>query len=202
MGWHGAQGGNCSKCTADSWCFAGVKTSCPSGTSAHEPGAFSIDECSCIAGYSGDENGEACEACKGGTFKAAVGLGVCSPCDANTYSNITGAISNAACLQCPANTVSMQESNQIKDCTCLEGYTGSDGTACTACSAGTYKPDRGSAACTACDEGSYSDQEAAVSIDSCSGCQLHSSSSSGSSGSASCVCYEGYYDSTKHDPNT
>jgi hypothetical protein len=50
----------------------------------------------------------------------------------------------------PANTVSPPLSSWWNNCTCIPGYTGPDGSACTACAAGSYKTLGGSAACTTC----------------------------------------------------
>ena len=134
-------------------------------------------------------------ACKGGTYKNFTGQGDCIICGVDTYSNITAATSENDCLACPYKTFSMAESNQIVDCTCMKGYTGADGTACTACNKGTYKSDTGSGQCTDCDEGSYSTTEAAQSKDTCRSCQSNSASNSGSTSNDDCRCNDGFYDS-------
>jgi hypothetical protein len=76
------------------------------------------------------------------------------------------------------------------NCTCVPGYTGPDGSACTACNAGTYKTDGGSADCTACPVKSFCPQ-AAITPTPCP--LVNSSSPSGSSAVAQCQCVPGYF---------
>jgi hypothetical protein len=47
-------------------------------------------------------------------------------------------------------------SNAVSDCRCNPGYTGPDGSTCSACMAGTYKTSAGSAVCLDCENGKYS----------------------------------------------
>jgi hypothetical protein len=121
-------------------------------------------------------------------------------CGVNTYSNTTGAASVDVCTTCPNNTFSASESKVPTDCTCVAGYTGADGTACTACAAGTYKTETGPSGCIACVSGTYSTKVAATSVDMCSSCWANSDSSSGSNEATDCSCDNGYYDSVKYDP--
>jgi hypothetical protein len=42
--------------------------------------------CTCVAGHTAEANGMACTACVAGTYKASVGLGSCTPCNAGSES--------------------------------------------------------------------------------------------------------------------
>ena len=91
---------------------------------------------------------------------------------------------------CPANTVSPPLSSRWINCTCIPGYTGSDGTACTACAAGSYKTAGGSASCTSCPLNNYC-PTAAITPTPCP--IAHSNSPLGSLTAAQCVCDAGYF---------
>ena len=83
-------------------------------------GEHAVTDCTCVAGYTASSNGVACSACGAGTYKPAAGAGICTAC--------------------PAHTSSAAGSTAAGDCTCLAGYTAeTDGVACSACGAGTYK---------------------------------------------------------------
>ncbi|KAJ1482839.1 hypothetical protein T484DRAFT_1601453, partial [Baffinella frigidus] len=92
----------------------------------------------------------ACAACEAGTFKSAEGSGTCTDCPDNTYSEATAAHSSNTCSSCPAHTRSDAGSGKRTDCSCVAGYTGSDGEECSACLAGTYKVGTGAGACNSC----------------------------------------------------
>ena len=67
-----------------------------------------------------------------------------------------------------------------------QGYTGEDGSTCTACPAGTYKAVNGSSACVPCVAGQYSDSTA---VTACRACQQNAHSLAGGS---ACKCNAGY----------
>ncbi|KAJ1465804.1 hypothetical protein T484DRAFT_1591497, partial [Baffinella frigidus] len=165
-GYQGASGGPCTVCDAGtycssgdmsvwSWCHAGVKQSCPSLSNTPGTGAISVTDCKCNAGYTGPDGGH-CLACASGSYKVSPGAAMCTGCVANTYSSAGGATSAGTCTSCPGNTWSASHSGMLADCTCVAGYTGSDGTACTACIAGTHKSLTGAGACTLCATGTFS----------------------------------------------
>jgi len=115
----------------------------------------SLQQCVCNAGYTGPDGG-ACEACGVGTFKAANGSSSCVACGSGKFLNTSANDAEADCLTCPAFTNSPSRSPSLSACICNEGYTGPDGSGCTACAAGSYKPSNGSAPCTLCAPGQYS----------------------------------------------
>ena len=77
----------------------------------------------------------------------------------------------------------------LVNCTCNKGYTGADGTACTACEAGSFKSVNGSSVCTLCLPGKFSNHTAMTSVLGCGDCEAGSFSEAGSS---SCSCGFGY----------
>jgi len=88
-------------------------------------------------------------------------------CPAGYYEN------DYACLPCPAGTSSPVETYDITGCICIEGYTAeSNGVACTACAAATWKNVAGNTTCIACPVGSDSPE--------------------GSQNIQDCTCFEGY----------
>ena len=76
------------------------------------------------------------------------------------------------CEACPANSIAPKGSDELTDCMCDAGYTGSDGGTCTACIAGKYKISSGdeSADCEDCACGKYSTVPAATAMDTCVDC--------------------------------
>ena len=87
-----------------------------------------------------------CEACKPGFFKNSTGNQVCSPCSANTFSNVTAARSAQTCLPCVSNMMSAAGS---VSCDCDVGFTAEAGV-CVSCAFGKFKSAVGSEACTPC----------------------------------------------------
>ena len=82
----------------------------------------------------------------------------CSTCTPGKYKSITG---TSACLNCPVNTpfspvASLASTACIVVTDCPPGYTGPSGGPCTACVAGTYKDNAGTATCIPCPAGTIS----------------------------------------------
>jgi len=136
---------------------------CPTGSSSSR-GAVGPGNCTCNAGYTGNDGGT-CTACVAGKYKGNEGSNECSDCEAGKYSTDPAANSSTVCIDCvagkysmdstvctdcPADSTSPSRSDAIEDCTCNAGYTGNDGGTCTACDAGKYKINAGSSICTAC----------------------------------------------------
>ena len=94
----------------------------------------------------------------------------------------------ASCQACPPQSTSKADSPSISDCKCLAGYTGSDGSACEACSGGTYKETQGSGECRGCPKGSF----AAVAATACNSCPSGSDSAAGSDAVDDCKCNAGF----------
>ena len=149
----------------------------------------------CNAGVAYALNG-ACKKCTAGEDKPLLGPGLCTACLSGTYSASTGAISISTCLSCSTNTWSSDHTEALVQCTCNAGYTGTGGTGCVACAAGTYKEYTGNnAECTPCGLKTYSAVTAATSIDTCTSCSLYAfTTSSGSAATSACICQGGYYD--------
>ena len=149
---------SCSLCSAGKFSndTAGMSnatcTDCPSHTFSRD-GSGLLTNCSCNKGYTGPD-GQECTACVAGKYKDVNGSSVCSLCSQGTYSTEEAEISDATCTNCPGYTYSAQGSNNITGCICNQGYTGPDGSACTACVTGTYKPVNGSDSCTLCSQAS------------------------------------------------
>ena len=123
-----------------------------------------------------------------GTYSITLGAttaATCVACAVGTYSTTVEATDSSTCLDCPDNSLSMSGSGDLADCSCDVGYTGADGTACTACDAGTHKTLTGSGTCTSCLANTHS----AAGMAACSPCPDFTSSASGSS---DCTCNAGY----------
>ena len=173
-GFIGPAGGPCVICKSGKYQVGGACVDCPGGlTSA--PGSASSEDCLevCPPGSFGPHGGP-CEACEEGKFKAAPGSDPCVD-------------------QCPANTMSASGSKALTDCKCNAGYTAdADGMECEACSAGSYKEERGSGQCEVCEAGTYSRVMAAASSDTCVTCPANSLSAAGSVSANDCVCSAGH----------
>jgi hypothetical protein len=182
----------CTACGVDKYSVwlgavsADTCSDCPTNTLA----AYASNEladCICLSGYIGN-NGTACTSCPVGTYKENHGTGVCVPCKVDTYSNVTAANSSDTCLSCPGNTFAVAASIDLANCICKTGYIGNNGTACTACAAGTHKNTTGPGVCTYCDGGTYSTTTAANSSKTCLFCPWNTSYSGvGSNDFTDCV---------------
>jgi len=174
---------------------------CPAySTSA--AGSSRLRQCRCDLGYTGPD-GEKCDACVEGKYKAGTG--------------------DAACSFCPAQSNSPAQSRSSTACTCNAGWTGPEGGGvCTKCVAGTYKVGSGNSnctrcpahsdsyagsilvtgctcntgssgqdggLCTACVQGTY---KAISGMAKCQSCPAHSNSLAGSSNVIKCMCNAGY----------
>jgi hypothetical protein len=190
---------DCISCDADMYSTAVASTTgvtcqaCP--TSSQSPqGSSAKAACVCNMGYTGVGGSAApytCTACEAGTFKDATGPATCTNCAEDKYSTEGAAVSVATCLGCAANMQSLPGSNEVIDCKCNKGYTGNDGTTCTACIAGTYKTSVGSATCTNCAANKYSIKEANPAND-CDSCPSFAQSPEGSNELIDCQCNAGY----------
>lgn len=125
--------------------------SCPANTIS-KAGSTDITDCICNTGFEGSSDGAACTPCSIGTYKAGNGSGLCVTCAEGTYQTATEA---STCTTCPSYTNSPMGSDDITDCICYAGYSGSDGAACNACGLGRYKPTNGSGSCALCEDGKY-----------------------------------------------
>jgi len=107
-------------------------------------------------------------------------------CEEGRYKPSQG---SEACSSCPANTLSQTGSDELTDCRCNSGYTGSDGGPCLACAPGKHKTGLGSSACSDCEAGKFSN---AVAANSCENCPANSNSVAGSDAAQDCACAPGF----------
>lgn len=127
-----------------------------------------------------------------GKFSTATGQfdeSTCQLCPADSYQDQLGAFNASFCKACPANTFALPGSTDITNCSCIPGYTGPDGRACTSYLVGKYKKVSGSAECLLCEEGTYVNITAATS---CVSCPRAASAAPGASEISNCTCIPGY----------
>jgi hypothetical protein len=74
---------------------------------------------------------------------------------------------SAKCENCPNFTSAPSGSLNVSNCSCILGYTGTNGQICTACDQGKYKSIVGSLPCTSCSSGTFS---TGIGISACSSC--------------------------------
>eukprot|EP00961_Rhodomonas_salina_P147917 1991339-Rhodomonas_salina.1 len=106
-------------------------------------------ECLCDPGHKPSETLTNCSACAPGQFKNSTSNVQCESCGAGSFQ---GDIASISCISCPENTNSPAESDGIEDCICNIGY---EGSGCSACAVGFYKPTNGSGTCSGCAAGTY-----------------------------------------------
>ena len=103
---------------ADTTCL-----SCAANTVA-PAGSNSKDDCKCKYGHTSSVpgvDGEACEACAKGKFKAAPGHAPCENCGVDKYLETTGATAASACKACFEFSTSSAGSDSEEDCLCIGG---------------------------------------------------------------------------------
>jgi cysteine-rich repeat protein len=189
---------SCSKCPAGTYSttIASITIdtclTCPSNAISLE-GSTSLYACICALGFTGPD-GENCTACNPGFYKDVNGSSNCSGCPVNTFNPDASATSIDFCRACGEYMVSLKESFVQTACKCDIGYTGEDGTNCTACINGKYKDIQGNATCTDCRIATYLDYTAAKMAAECKPCHDYSSTAAtGSTLKTDCMCVPGYY---------
>ncbi|KAJ1491451.1 hypothetical protein T484DRAFT_1882630 [Baffinella frigidus] len=137
-GFFGNLGGPCAECPEDTYkeSFGNASCAeCPDNSFSRNASAL-LTNCSCVEGHFGPPGGP------------------CTQCPAATYKDYTGNqhVGNALadCRVCPNNTWSSASSVYVTECVCVAGYTGEDGTSCTACPVDQFKPVNGSSSCSIC----------------------------------------------------
>ena len=135
---------NCMPCEPGYYCLDNIRTSC--GVNGISPPLSSLpSDCYCNPGYSG------------------LDAAPCVPCAQYSY------CMHGLVYSCPTNMWSPDYSTTISNCTCDDGFYSVQG-ACSACSAGSYKPAHGPQTCTSCSVGTYSISAAASSSAVCLSC--------------------------------
>jgi hypothetical protein len=125
--------------------------SCPDGSSVLIPGAQSVAECQCDAGYIGDIQvpTDLCTACGIGQYQPARGSGSCIDCPDDSTTTDTG-------------------STTMDQCLCEAGYSGDAATdGCDQCAAGQYSDSVGPDACVDCPANSGTAQPASTAVTEC-----------------------------------
>jgi len=129
---HGSMNHECTKCLENS---------------GSEPGAVSIADCLCVAGYT-KENDDLCVSCVSGKYKLELGNNACVLCARRKYKTDPGP---GLCENtCPQNSYSEVGANSISKCLCKAGYTNLIGNICSVCIAGKYKTAVSDEKCTEC----------------------------------------------------
>ena len=200
----------CTNCPAATYSTADRTQclSCPSDSTS-PTSSDEITDCTCNAAYTGPDGGP-CTACVAGKYKGAGGSAECTLCGVGKYSTAVGATSVSTCLNCvkgkysvtagapnqyeckycPAFSTSPEGSPSSTACSCNVGYTGADGSRCSACSKGTYKPSTGSSACLQCPIATYNGRTGASA---CAECYPGATTLQvGSAIIFDCVCEPGY----------
>ena len=109
----------------------------------------------------------------------------CKECPRNTFSSPD----KSKCQPCPYHMVSALASSKLSDCTCARGYTGPEGGACVACSAGKFKGAIGTGSCVQCPAGKISTASAATAASMCRTCGADSYSSADNRQCLGCPSY-------------
>lgn len=208
LGYTGPDGQACSACDPGTYkdvIGSPACTNCPVNTYSTSTAATSIGTCDdcdpnaqsplgsqantacqCNMGYSGP-NGGTCTACGAGKYKTSVGTASCSNCGVGKYSGASAAVAESTCQDCPNfMTTSGSGKDNINDCRCNKGYTGSNGGPCTICGIGTYKASIGPSSCTSCPEGTYSGGTGLTAESQCTECPANYWSSAGSTSIGDC----------------
>jgi cysteine-rich repeat protein len=156
-------------------------------------GSNSLYACICALGFTGPD-GENCTACNPGFYKDVNGSSNCTGCPVNTFNPDASAINSSSCRACSEHMVAPIQSFKPTACKCDVGYTGEDGTNCSACIAGKYKDTVGNVTCTDCEIGKYLVSTAANASAQCIKCHEYSSTAAtGSSANTDCMCNPGYF---------
>eukprot|EP00003_Mantamonas_plastica_P004646 TRINITY_DN1368_c0_g1_i1.p1 TRINITY_DN1368_c0_g1~~TRINITY_DN1368_c0_g1_i1.p1 ORF type:complete len:1172 (+),score=358.31 TRINITY_DN1368_c0_g1_i1:135-3650(+) len=89
----------------------------------------------CDAGWFSPDVTETCRPCPAGTFKTAIGDGLCTNCPEDTYCGAGSIQTNT----CPQNTFSAANSGELVECGCKNGFyepNGESGRECVVCPRG------------------------------------------------------------------
>ena len=121
-----------------------------------------------------------CDECAVNTFKASVGNEMCTICPENSFLSIIGSII-------------------LTDCKCGPGYTGSDGSVCSACPPGSLKNTFGDSACIpyTYPVDQFSSEVAANVAAVCWPCPSNALSIAASKSLTACQCRAGTYEETR-----
>jgi len=115
------------------------------------------------------------------------------------YAALTVGSTDSVCQACPANSRSAAASTVNTACTCNAGYTGIDGSTCSACPPGSSKTASGDSACIpyTCPADQFSSEVAANVAAVCWACPSSAVSVAASTAPAACQCRAGTYEETR-----
>ena len=168
------------------WIGSSACAPCPARSSTMDEGSDEIEDCLCNKGYTGPY--DACEVCERGKYKDQPGSTPCTDCERGKYGSAYAAYAESACTSCPNHSISEPGSWHLSNCSCIPGFTGSDGGPCTGCLLNTYKEMIGSSSCLLCPLNSVSEPESTRLVD----CQCNYGHY-GENGTACTTCEHGKY---------
>lgn len=114
-----------------------------------------------------------------------------SPCYNCPKGKFSTHIGDFPCKTCPLYSSAPIGSVDQAACVCKAGSTGTNGTACSLCMAGTYKPLPGDGACTLCPRSQYSEVVWASDATTCRDCPALTVGPLGSDNPSACGCVAG-----------
>ena len=192
--------GACGVCPADTFCIvrSGSPAQCTGNTTSLAQSKVSTD-CVCKPGHFGS-NGGPCAACASGTYKPQKGLGSCTNCAVNTFSELPSQTDVSTCQKCPIDSSTEDRLGQssVDDCVCNQGhYEGPDDAnavwTCDECLMGTYKNAPGNFDCSKCPANTFLTLFGANFSSQCEHCTPFSTSPEASKSNTTCQCIAGYY---------
>ena len=180
-GYEGVANAECVGCSANTWCWTGVRNQCPTHTSS-PPLSSWWKNCTCDPGYTGP-NGGPCSPCAAGTYKGEQGSGACAQCPLGA----TCAVGATAPVVCEAGVYCALGVST----TCPLGHSCPAGSSApTACPIGTYANTTGLAECLGCPADTYAEVAGAAE---CVVCPFSSFAPAYSNTSLACTCSVGLF---------
>ena len=104
----------CGPCGTGYFCNGGThRERCAESQTTLLDVASDRTQCLCVSGTF--LFGEACANCPPGHYKRSIGNMPCEPCPAGTWSNATGADSDATCQACPSGSTTAAAGSELED---------------------------------------------------------------------------------------
>jgi len=198
-GWRGWRGWHAcaSLCVAALWSAAGVPVGppgvrCPAGSGLRAgANASSVRECLCLPGYENQtilgEDGERCEPCRAGFFKAELRNASCGRCPPGAWTLAEGSASAGACV-CDAGHGGAALGAGATVVEAAPGGPFGAPAACAPCAPGSFKGAAGDGACAACPADHFCPEGATAPT----ACPEHSSAETGRAAAEECLCGAGF----------
>ena len=192
----------CFACPLDSYCPEGsvLPIACP-GNSVSVQYSSVIADCHCNPGYhfslestdTLEQVTYGCVACAPGFYNELYNQEFCIECPVNTFNTHHASSSSSDCLACTANSSSVASSDEVQDCLCDLGFSGSPGEECIECGPGFFRSNHSEYICTSCPSDTYNVDYASDSDEHCAACDSDKVSGSGSGAKFQCVCKAGLF---------